>query len=201
MKVGLILECGSRGPDEQVCTHLTHRLEPEIELACVTLVNKRRLVLECGAAAAGLLRDGCERVVIVWDLNPAWTQPGEAHCRGLDREEIFRTLQSAGVTTPPVHLVCIEKELEAWLLSDERALSAILSTPTHPVRVSRQRRSERVLNPKITLLRLFQQNGKGRYNDMFHAIKIAEAMPDLNRIRRCASFVRFAEKLLGRQLK
>ena len=33
MKVGLILECGPGGPDEQVYGYLAHRLLPKIEWA------------------------------------------------------------------------------------------------------------------------------------------------------------------------
>ena len=200
MKVGLILECGRGGPDQQVCVYLIRRVAPHVGLTCVTLSNKPRLIAECGAVAATLLRDGCERVVIVWDLFPAWRKPGETHCRGNDRTEIFQALANLGLRSPPVYLVCIEEELEAWLLSDKRAISAILSTPAHPVRVPRLSRPETTRNPKARLLKLFQQNHRGRYNDMFHAIRIVEAMPDLNRIGRCPSFARFVEKVTGRPL-
>ena len=200
MKVGLILECGRGGPDEQVCLYLIRHVAPQVELTCVTLSNKPRLIAECGAVTATLLRDGCERVVIVWDLFPAWRKPGETHCRGNDRTEIFQTLANAGIRNPPVYLVCVEEELEAWLLSDERALSAVLSTSAHPVRVPRRQRPETMRNPKVQLLKLFQQNRRGRYNDMFHALRIVEAMPDLNRIGRCPSFARFVEKVTGKPL-
>jgi len=200
MKVGLILECGRGGPDEQVCAYLARCIASEIELTCVTLVNKAWLMAECGAAATALLRDGCERVVIVWDLFPKWRRPGETHCRGRDRTEIIQTLANAGLRSRPVYLVCIEEELEAWLLSDERALSNILSTPAHPVRVSRLRHPETLRNPKVRLLKLFQQSSRGRYNDMLHAVRIVQAMPDFTRIRRCPSFARFVERMTGRPL-
>jgi hypothetical protein len=200
MKVGLILECGGGGPDEQVCLHLIRRIAPEIDLICATLDNKPRLVAQCASAAARLLEDGCERVVITWDLFPAWRQPRETPCRRRDRTEILQALATAGMKSPPVYLVCIAEELEAWLLSDERALSAILSTSAHPVRIHRLRRPETVRNPKVRLLKLFQQNGRGRYSDMLHAVRIVGAMPDLTRINRCASFVRFVEKVTGKPL-
>ena len=44
MKVGLILECGRGGPDEQVCIYLIRRIAPEIELVCATLDNKPYLI-------------------------------------------------------------------------------------------------------------------------------------------------------------
>jgi hypothetical protein len=57
-----------------------------------------------------------------------------------------------------------------------------------------------VKNPKVRSLKLFQQYGWSRYNDMFHALMIVKAMPDLNRIGRCPSFARFVEKVTGRSL-
>jgi hypothetical protein len=65
MKVGMIFECGPDGADLQVCRHLVRLLQPDIEIAGVTLGDKKRLLVECGGAAAGLLRTGCERIVIV----------------------------------------------------------------------------------------------------------------------------------------
>ena len=52
MKVGLILECGRGGPDEQVCLYLIRRIAPEIELICATLDNKPYLIARCAIAVA-----------------------------------------------------------------------------------------------------------------------------------------------------
>lgn len=63
MKIGMIFECGPDGADLQVCRHLACLLRPDIEIAHVTLDNKRKLVTECGFAAAKLIAEGCERIV------------------------------------------------------------------------------------------------------------------------------------------
>ena len=68
MKIGMIFECGPNGADQQVCEHLAHRLLPDIEVVPVTLSKKPELLSGCGPAAANLLREGCERIIIVWDL-------------------------------------------------------------------------------------------------------------------------------------
>ena len=73
MKVGMIFECGPKGADQQVCKYLAQRLLPDIEIVPpITLGNKPRLLSDCGPAAANLLREGCERIIIVWDLDSLW---------------------------------------------------------------------------------------------------------------------------------
>jgi len=192
MKAGIVFECGPHGPDRQVCEYLAQKLAPGIEISSVTLDNKPNLVSECGKATASLLDEGCERVIIVWDLYPPWRERGERPCRREDREAIFQSLAQAGVTSSYVYLVCIREELEAWLLADERAISDVLSRPTHPVSLNRIRDTERVSNPKKRLNRIFKEYSGRRYNDMIHAKKIVERLPDFNRIRCCNTFARFA---------
>ncbi len=198
MKVGMIFECGPDGADRKVCEHLARRLQPDIEIAPVTLGNKPKLVTECGSAAANLLATGCERIVIVWDLRPPWRSNRQKPCRREDRESILSSLTRAGVRSSRIALVCIEEELEAWLLADGRAISTVLSRPAHPVRVQDIKNPERTRKPKTHLIKVFQRNGHS-YVDRIHARMIVEALPDLTRIRRCATFVRFAVKVTGRK--
>ncbi len=194
MKVGMIFECGPAGADKAVCELLAQRLKPGIQIASVTLDNKPKLLADCGEAAAQLLKDGCRRVVIVWDLYPPWREAGAKPCRREDRQAITKALKRAGLKGKPVYLVCIEEELEAWLITDGRAISQVLSRPAHPVRISDVKNSDSVQNPKKRIIKTFKQHSGRPYTDRIHAKQIVEAMPDLNRIRRCASFVRFAVK-------
>ncbi|MBA4124825.1 MAG: hypothetical protein H0X72_20470 [Acidobacteria bacterium] len=130
MKVGLILECGPQGADKAVCEYLTNLLNPEIEVVSLTLDNKPGLIENCADAVATLFElEGCDRVVIVWDLYPAWRKAGERPCRKQDRDQILEKLSNAGITNPNVFLVCIEEELEAWLLWEPQAISIFLSKP------------------------------------------------------------------------
>ena len=89
MKIGFIFECGPEGPDVQVCRHLVHSLDPAIKFISSTLNDKRNLVENCGAVAKVLL-DECEKVIIVWDLYPAWRERGVRPCRYEDRQRNFR---------------------------------------------------------------------------------------------------------------
>jgi hypothetical protein len=197
MKVGMIFECGPAGADKAVCEALAKRLKPSISASSITLDNKRKLIADCGQAAAQLLEEGCERVVIVWDLYPPWCERGVKPCRRDDRRAIARSLKKAKVSSQHVYLVCIEQELEAWLITDGRAISKVLSRPAHPVQVADVKNAEQFHNPKKRIMKTFQQRTGRPYTDRIHAKQIVEAMPDLNRIKRCASFVRFAVKATG----
>ncbi len=198
MKVGLIFECGPEGADKKVCEHLARMLEPNIKIESITLTNKAILMQDCGKATAQLLADGCERVVIVWDLYPPWREKNDRPCRREEREKVMQLLKDAGVTSPNVFLVCIREELEAWLLADEQAISAFLSRPTHPVKINRVKEPEQFRNPKKHLIKLFKQNGRPEYKDLIHAEKIIK-LTDLSRLKRCASFSRFADKVTGKE--
>jgi hypothetical protein len=200
IKVGLILECGPGGPDEQIYRHLAQALIPKIKLSCETMVDKPKLVADCGKVAARLLAVGCERVGIVWDLFPKWRVPDEQHCLGQDRDEIAASLDEAKVGAPRVQLVCVQEELEAWLLADSRALTAFFSRPAHPAKKMPEfKRPEGMSNPKGHLRKLFNKYlGKHRrYNEMVDAFRIFQNVQDWERLKRCPSFVRFVERVLG----
>lgn len=198
MKIGLILECCDSGPDQHVCERLVNLILPEAELAFTTMSGKRKLLLGCGEAAAIHLEEGCDRVLIVWDLYPAWEEYGKPPCLHQDRAQIFQSLAAARINkdTDPVSLVCIKAELEAWLLADGRALSACFSTKTHPVTINDVRNPERIKKPKNKLSQIIYENRCGtKYQDHIHAKKIAAQIPDCTRLRRCETFKRFEEQV------
>ncbi len=199
MKIGMIFECGPQGADLKVCEYLAKRIKPDIQIESITLDNKKKLVAECGKAAQLLLAGGCDHVVIIWDLYPSWHE--EVPCRKKDREDIMRSLKAADANVANVFLVCIEAELEAWLLTDNRAINTVLSKPYRPVQINRIRRAEQIDNPKKHMMQIFRQEGRRTYNDLIHAVQIVKAMPDLNRLRKVDTFLRFERKLISKQLK
>lgn len=204
IKVGMLVECGRDGLEVHVCRRLCHllgehfgmQLQPDI----VPMDNKLRLLEECGTATRLLFDSGCERVIILWDERPPWPRMNEPLCWYNERQRILRELQQAGVTHKPVFLVCIEREFESWLLFDERLLSKILSTDAHPVRVPNQKRPDRMPNPKGTMTTLFRKYGGKTYVDTLYARRFATCLSDFNRLKKCPTFRRFAEKLTGRAL-
>lgn len=200
MKVGLIVECGPDGAETKVIPHIARMINPAIEAEVIPLSNKPNLKEQCGRYVRELLDRGCEKILIVWDLLPDWGEYDGRGCLHVDRQEIFSTLQNSGIGDGDrrVHLICIHVMLEAWLLADERALSAYLSTETNRIPVPRKKGTEGVKDPKSALNSLFKSLPcrTNRYTDFTDAIKIAEKLPDLRRLERLASFQRFQERLL-----
>ena len=197
MKIGFIFECGPQGADKQVCEFLARKIRPEITPVSRTLDNKPSLLQECGRVTANLLNDGCERVLIIWDLRPAW--PDKKKCRKAERDAALKSLSNAGIMEKPVFLVCVEQELESWLLADEKKISAYLSTAAHPYVAHRVNNPDRIPNPKAVMINHFKDApGKERYNDRIHAIKVLTAGDtNLKKLRRSPSFARFESKLLN----
>ncbi len=195
--IGLIYECGPQGADKQVCEYLIEKIKPGVKISSRTLDNKENLLSAAGKVAAQLLQDGCSCVLIVWDLRPAWPDMKNKPCRHAERKTLMTTLAEAGVSPDaPVFLICIEQELESWLLANERAIAALLSTPAHPYRMSRVRRPDDVPMPKAVLIKHFKDARGRRYDDKVDAILILKAVEiDLRRLRRSISFSRFETKL------
>lgn len=199
MKVGFIFECGREGPDVKVCRHLFGQLKPGVEFIPRTLDNKPNLIEHCGAVARELLKQ-CVKVSIIWDLFPPWRERGIKPCRREDRTAILQSLRSEGVDLNKIVLVCIQEELEAWLLADHRAVSAMIAPLKHPHpigRISKFPNPDGIRNPKARLTKIFNQElgPKRRYVDYQHAIRIAEQIQDFQRLRRSDSFRRFALKV------
>ncbi len=198
-KVGFIFECGRDGPDYKVCHHFLGRLNGKIEMVPRFLDNKPRLLDGCGELAAALLViEKCDRVVVSWDLEPAW---GGKACRYDDKKRALKSLTDANVQLNRVLLLCVERELECWLLADKRALQTVLGRYKHPHPIGQlpdfKQPDEQIGRPKSELVGLFQRElGKGhKYVDRDHAMLLAQSVPDWSKIRRSNSFRRFAEKV------
>lgn len=196
MKIGFVFECGPQGADKQVCEHLARELCPEAQILSRTLDNKANLLREAGKVAAALLADGCDRVLIIWDLRPAWPDKKKKPCRKEECDALRESLQQAGIAQQPVFLVCIEQELESWLLADEKKISAYLSTDSHAYKAKICKKPDRVANPKSVMMNHFREARGWSYDDRVHALKVLRAAEtDLNKLRRSLSFQRFESKL------
>lgn len=195
-KIGFIFECGPQGADKLVCEYLATQIRAGITLVSRTLDNKSNLLRDAGKVAATLLAEGCERVLILWDLRPAWPDKKHKPCRREERLAILDTIAKAGIEDKPVFLVCVEQELESWLLADETKIAAFLSTDAHPYAVKSTKKPDRVPNPKSVMMNHFKTARGWRYEDRIHAIKVMMAVDtDFRKLRRSPTFVRFEEKL------
>ena len=199
--VGFIFECGRDGPDYKVCQHLLSKLNVNIEMVARFLDNKQRLLSECGSVAAELLTS-CSRVVVIWDLMPPWGV-GKP-CRYDDKKKAFQSLKDANVPRRSVTLICIEQELECWLMADTRALGVILLKLKHPHRLNSKLKDyskpdRQIGRPKTELISLFQRElgNTRKYIDRNHALLLAQEITDWSKLCRSASFCRFVEKAAG----
>ncbi|WP_295428575.1 DUF4276 family protein [uncultured Thiodictyon sp.] len=196
MKVGFVFECGPQGADLQVCEYLARKIRPEITPVSRTLSNKDDLLKEAGRVAALLLAEGCERVLVVWDLRPAWPDMDKKPCRREERAALLEAIASAQVASHRVFLVCVEQELESWLLADETKMSAYLSTATRPYKAKKVKKPDEVKNPKSVMIECFKEARGRRYEDRTDAIKLLRVgETNLQKLRRSPSFERFESKL------
>lgn len=196
MKIGFIFECPRGGPDHQVIEFLASKLDPRIEIVnSLTNTNKPALVQQCGDQTALLLAQGCDRVVIVWDLLPRWKDKGlKPYCKR-DVAEVRAALQKAGVDEARVRLLCIANELETLLIADERALQKVLHRHSRPANCPFKKNPHRLADPKSDLDSIFRAHGR-IYSPLTDALKIAQALDDFNRLGPIPSFQRFKKLVL-----
>ena len=197
MSIGFVFECGPQGADKLVCEYLAGQLLPGSKFVSRTMDNKLKLLEGAAEIAKELLADGCERVLIVWDLRPAWPDTTNKPCRAAERQTLLDALVKQELQAQPVYLVCVEQELESWLLASEHAISAYLSTPAHAYEAKKVKKPDRERQPKAVMNNYFQDARNQRYDDRVHALKVLKAAPiNLGKLRRSVSFARFESKLL-----
>ena len=140
---------------------------------------------------------------MILEFYPAWREKGLKPCRFQDRQDIFASLRAQNINLNRVILICIREELEAWLMADIRAVTAIIAKLKHPHNVGKipqSRKPDNILKPKIKLIKIFNQELGYRYVDTRHALLIARAIPDCSKIKRSESFRRFALKIADKAL-
>lgn len=204
MKVGLIVECAPQGLEDVVCPKILALLEAEckVEIKYVirTMVNKKSLIEGCAKVASLLLSEDCDRVVILWDENPPWTEEkmyAEKRCWHLERDAIQTRLRTAGIPLENVGLVCVEHEFETILMHDTDLLCAVISRgKEHPVKLKRFKNPLAIDDPTRALQRLFRKHNCP-YNKAVIAKKFAAHLNRLDALKHCDIFRRLAEKILG----
>jgi hypothetical protein len=197
MSIGFIFECGPQGADKPVCEYLAGHLRPGETFVSRTMDNKLKLLAGAAPVAKQLLDSGCLRALIVWDLRPAWPDKKNKPCRAKERQTVLDGLANEGLENAPVFLVCVEQELESWLLASDHAISEFLSAGAHACKANSVKKPDRMPNPKAVMNNHFTAAWGARYEDRVHAIKVLKAAePDWKRLRRSVSFARFEAKLV-----
>jgi hypothetical protein len=201
MKIGFIFECQPDGPDEKVYRCFIQRLIEAGEIgvfdffeppSCLT--NLPRLKAYCGDAAAAFLASGCDHVFICWDVYPSHQEERPdcvAQCR-----DVVAALNTANVDLARTSLLCIHRELEAWLIADGNAIIKAFWKPHHgkAPSISHEHKPDNTKDPKLHINKAFKQIRRGRYEAHYDAEKLAIAS-DLKRVAKSQSFCRLICKL------
>jgi len=202
MKLGLVLECDTGGPDELVLTCLARRLTPGISVQCASLGSKKKVFTDGPEAASRLIESSaCDLVLIVWDLKPYWQGATALNCEA-EADELRAKLKGMKKNTADkVKLLCLTWELETWLIADARAVNAHLSTPAHKAKFKCS--SPLSKNDAKAFLDRECKKHRGktrRYVDVREAIQIAQLISDTHRVRSIPSFRRFVRLICGEPL-
>lgn len=138
---------------------------------CGKLRNK------CEAWATMLVKSGCEHILVF-------------HDRDRNEEKEIRRILECKISKdefPSSIIVIPVEELEAWLLSDAKAIKAVFNLRKAPKKINN---CETIESPKEYLRDLVWQIGKKRYLNTTHNKKIAE-QSDVANFQRCKSYLPF----------
>jgi hypothetical protein len=201
MKLGLILECPFKGTDHQVYDYVIRKLCPSIEISVVSTgtSNKPQMIESCGKIASMLLQiEHCDAVAIIWDLMPPWKEKrrgkqGRKPCRHEDIVKIQTNLKSANVNVSKVKLICIEPELEGWIIVDGSALTKYKEEISSSRPVEKFNKVKQ-LNKSNDSKNRINKYLKRKYNDVVDAIKIVKHFDNFDKVaRKHTSFRRLKE--------
>ncbi|MDR1289874.1 MAG: DUF4276 family protein [Planctomycetaceae bacterium] len=192
MKLGLILECPPDGTDHKVYAYVIRKLCPSLEIIVLPTgaQNKPQMIKNCGNIADLLLNsEYCDVVAIIWDLVPSW---GGRSCRKEDIEKIKSSLRDADVDLSKIKFICIEPELEGWLIVDGSALTRYKRKICSPHRVNKFKNISQSNNDNDSKKHI--RKYLERYNDIIDAIKIVELFDNFDKVaRKHTSFRRLKE--------
>jgi len=202
MRIGLIVECTIDGVEEKLCPKILQLVSDEtgIEIECTveTMVKKPILLREAASVTANLLAEGVDLVVILWDENPPWTPDedfAQTRCWHHEREHLVSTLVGANIELGKVKLVCIEHEIETWILHDHKLISETMST-SHKAKIKKISDPLAIDSPKRFLIQLYKKN-KFHFNVAQAASGFAKNLGDLTHFKKCDTFRYFVQSVLG----
>lgn len=133
-----------------------------------------KLRSKCGSWAAMLSKSGCENILIFHDL--------DRNDEKVLRKDLLSKIDHAH-SEKSIIIVPVE-ELEAWLLSDEKAIKEVFRLTKAPKKIND---CEAVKSPKEHLRKLVWALGKKRYLNTRHNQKIASKAEKSNFLR-CKSY-------------
>ena len=134
-----------------------------------------KLRKKCHVWSAMLNDSGCDHLFVLHDLD-------ENNEKQL-RQQLENSVRDSGFTNPLI--IIPVKEMEAWLLADERALQNTFNLQKCPKTIHN---TEAINNPKEHIRDLIWALGRKRYLNTVHNVRIAEVMT-IASLRKCRSFL------------
>jgi hypothetical protein len=200
-RLGLVLECARDGADERVLRCLTRRLSPTTVVKNVAAMQtKKRLMKEGVDVAEKLLNaEKCDRVFVVWDLQPKWKDDKGEICDCAKECGLLRAQLIDRGIHDHVDLICILQMLETWIVADHEAVAAHLSRPSRPFVFSRVKALQTHTDTKALLIKACMKARGKRYSDRLDAVRILQRVEQPTRLRAVGSFRRFVHKLTGNE--
>jgi hypothetical protein len=194
MKVALLLECGRKGSDEQVYSYLINKFCPNMKIQAFPLGNKTNLIEQCDEVCETLVQSGFDKALIIWDLSPSFPDKRAKLDCVSEVAHVRKKLTQRNIPEDFYKLICVEYELESYIVADGRGLTAYrqsLTTHKMPAFTDRKRKHDQK-GPKYVIW-----NYWGDYNETLHALKLFELLPDFNRVyARNPSFKRFKDTIM-----
>ena len=138
---------------------------------CGKLKNK------CDSWTKNLFNMGCYCVIVFHDL--------DRNNEKTLREELLKKVPEK--TYPNSLIVIPIKEIEAWLLSDEKAIKEVFNLKNKPKKIAN---TETITSPKEYIRDIVWRLGKKRYLNTVHNKRIASKIT-LDNLKRCPSYVPF----------
>jgi hypothetical protein len=198
LRVGIVCE-GQRGCAEmQVLPRLVRLICPEALCGHSEIVpsgNRPKVLKQAPIVARDLLKSGCDVVFVFWDVFPEWRDEGGSTDCKVHRKTFDEGLAAAKLTGQPIIPVAIHEELEAWLLCDADALTAVIGPLPKKKPIAHEKAPDQVKNPKSVIKKLFQRGRGTTYNESFSASQIAAKLTSVKRLRKSQSFKRFEDRL------
>jgi len=182
-KIGVIAEDNS---DIEVINEIFSKYLPANEYKIKKFVGNGcgKLRNKCDSWTKTLFNSGCDYVFVFHDLDRYKEQE-------LRKDLEFKVCPVKNVNS----LIVIPKEeLEAWLLSDTKALEKVFSLPKEPKKIPN---CELIKSPKEHIRDLVYKLGKKRYLNTVHNKKIAKEIR-LTNLTRCKSFEPFGKFITER---
>jgi len=162
MKIGVIAEDTS---DVDVLYELTCKVIDENAFSFKPFVGHgcSKLRRKCAAWAVNLLKSGYPYLVVIHDL--------DEYDEGELRQELTKSVADIPYNA---YLILIPiREIEAWLLTDAKALQKVFKLTKAPKLPGQP---ESIIDPKAKLKEIVWKNGKKRYVSTFHNKRIAAEM-------------------------